>query len=149
MSRHKKPSVPFHKHLSLHGIDNIIIKGKVLHGGDRFNIWLQRGDGSDPEHVALVFDVRFSYGSDRNLIVCNDRKGGKWGSEERNANAFPFTYGEKFKMTIELHKDEYKIKVGEHHIKEFHHRMPVHDVDTLRVDGKVELEEVKIETILD
>ncbi|KAK3595997.1 hypothetical protein CHS0354_032512 [Potamilus streckersoni] len=143
-----KPTVPFHKSVSLKGIDNIVIKGKVPHGAQRFNVWLQRGSGSDPEHVALVFDARFNFGSDKNIIVCNDRKGGKWGSEERNAKAFPLAHGEKFKMKIQLHKDEYKIQIGEHDVKEFHHRMPVHDVDTLRIDGNVELDEVKIESIL-
>ncbi|KAL3874685.1 hypothetical protein ACJMK2_037661 [Sinanodonta woodiana] len=149
MYTYNKTAIPFEKSLSLKGIDNIVVKGMVPHGAQRFNVNLQRGGGANPENIPLHVDARFNYGSDKNIMVFNDRKDGKWRSEERNAKAFPFAYGEKFKLKIRLHKDQYKIQVCDRSIKDFNHRQPMDDVDTLRIDGKVELDEVKIETILD
>ncbi|KAK3595993.1 hypothetical protein CHS0354_032508 [Potamilus streckersoni] len=140
MSHHL--GVPFVKNVSLKDNGKIVIKGKALAGASRFNIWLQKGAASEPENIVFVYDARFNFGSDKNLIVCNHRKGGSWGSEERNANSFPFVVGEKFKMKIKISHDQYQIQVGSH-VTTFHHRMPIHDVDTLRIDGNVELFEVK------
>ncbi|KAL3874684.1 hypothetical protein ACJMK2_037661 [Sinanodonta woodiana] len=148
MSTHNKPAVPFEKSQSLKGIDNIVVKGIVPNGSQRFNVNLQRGGGANAEDVPLHVDVRFNYGSDKNIMVFNDRKGGKWRSEERNAKTFPFAYGQRFKLKIRIQKDQYKIQIGDHDVKDFNHRQPVHDVDTLRIDGNVQLDEVKIETIL-
>ncbi|KAK3595996.1 hypothetical protein CHS0354_032511 [Potamilus streckersoni] len=110
----------------------------------RFNIWLQKGSASEPENAAFVFDARFNFASDKNTIVCNNRKGGSWGSEERHAHSFPFALGETFKIKIKVHHDQYQIQVGSHDVATFHHKMPIDEVDTLRIDGHVELHDVKV-----
>ncbi|KAL3874151.1 hypothetical protein ACJMK2_037202 [Sinanodonta woodiana] len=140
----RKFGVPYVKDISLKHDGKIVIKGKALEGASRFNIWLQKGSASEPENAALVFDVRFNYGTDKDTIVCNNRHGGSWGSEERHAHSFPFVQGEKFKVKINVHHDHYKIQVGSHDVATFHHKMPVHDVDTLRIDGHVDLHDVKV-----
>ncbi|KAL3874474.1 hypothetical protein ACJMK2_037483 [Sinanodonta woodiana] len=138
------PEVPFSTYVSFEDIDKITIKGTVLNEASRFNIWLQNGGSSDPDDVALVFDARFNFGTDYNTIVCNHKIEGNWGLEERNAPFFPFYPDGFFDIKIKLKDAFYQIKVNGQGVTEFFHKMPMQAVDTLRIDGDVELDEVKL-----
>ncbi|KAL3874149.1 hypothetical protein ACJMK2_037200 [Sinanodonta woodiana] len=134
-------SIPFTKNISLRDVSKIVVKGRVLERPTRFSISLQNASSFEPDNVVFVYDARFNFGSDSNIIVCNNRNGGIWGSEERS-DYFPFVQKEKFKVKIKLNHSHYEIQVGSH-IWTFDHRMPIYDVDTLRIDGNVELYDVQ------
>ena len=65
---------------------------------------------SDCRDIALHFDVRFKYGSDKHAIVRNAKPGtGGWGSEERSLPFFPFVPNMFFEIMILVEYDRYKV----------------------------------------
>lgn len=73
----------------------------------RFNINLKCGGDT-----AFHFDARFSFGSDRNVIVRNSQQNGSWGPEERQSPYFPFNYNQFFDMIILVEHACIKVFVG-------------------------------------
>ena len=70
----------------------------------RFNInFLSGGD------VAFVFDVRFNFGSDRNILVRNTMQNGSWGREEREQPYFPFALDQFFELIVLVNQNSYKV----------------------------------------
>lgn len=61
-----------------------------------FNLQCGLGD------IAFHFDVRFKYGSDRNVIVRNTKQRNSWGEEERYlpGGYFPFHPNMNFEVII-------------------------------------------------
>ncbi|KAK3595995.1 hypothetical protein CHS0354_032510 [Potamilus streckersoni] len=135
--------IPFVRSVSLNENSKIIIKGRPLEGASRFNIWFQIGADPEPDNVAFAYDARFNYGSDKNVVVCSHRMGEGSCSEERNTYHFPFVQGHRFKIMILVNLDHYQIQVGSH-VTKFYHRFAIQDVDTLRIDGNIELIDVKV-----
>ncbi|XP_028600622.2 16 kDa beta-galactoside-binding lectin-like [Podarcis muralis] len=76
----------------LHG-DTVLVNGRCWEDAKSFVVNL----GQDCENVVLHFNPRFNYRTDVNVIVCNFKKLGKWGKEER-LNFFPFEQGGKVKV---------------------------------------------------
>ena len=61
--------------------------------------------------VAFHFDVRFNFGSDRNVLVRNAQQNGSWGAEEKSAPYFPFVPNQNFDMIILIEHDCFKVSV--------------------------------------
>ncbi|XP_060597370.1 galectin-8-like isoform X2 [Ruditapes philippinarum] len=117
----------------------IFICGVPRPKATRFTVYLQNGDKFQPSLITFCFDVRFSYGYDRNCIVRNHKDGG-WGMEERQIGYFPFKTGEHFEMIILVEQGCFKVAVNDKHMLQFNHRIRQLDrVDTLRIDGDVTL----------
>ncbi|XP_051817837.1 galectin-1-like [Antechinus flavipes] len=70
-----------------HGM-GVKITGDILPDPQRFRINL----GPDEDDIGLHFNPRFNYLNDKNIIILNTRKNGKWGEEQRDSR-FPYIPG--------------------------------------------------------
>ena len=77
----------------------------------RFTINLQTGPGNDSHNIPFHFSVRFDDPASGHVVVRNDRRGGSWGNEERNAFHFPFHKGAAFEISILIEHHEFKVKL--------------------------------------
>ncbi|XP_060597380.1 galectin-3-like [Ruditapes philippinarum] len=144
--QHSRVMPYIHKTGHLKPNDIIFICGVPRPKATRFTVYLQNGDKFQPSLITFCFDVRFSYGYDRNCIVRNHKDGG-WGMEERQIGYFPFKTGEHFEMIILVEQGCFKVAVNDKHMLQFNHRIRQLDrVDTLRIDGDVTLTQVRIQT---
>lgn len=117
---------------------SIIINGRVLPGANRFHVNLQCGSRHDAD-LALHFNPRYDSGS--GYIVTNTKRNSQWGSEERIHQAL-FPIGGVFTLQIMVDRPSYKISVNGMHVKEYNHRVPFSMVDTIVVDGMVEVNSI-------
>uniref|UniRef100_A0A3B1IUK3 Galectin n=1 Tax=Astyanax mexicanus TaxID=7994 RepID=A0A3B1IUK3_ASTMX len=117
---------------------SIIISGRVLPGANRFHVNLQCGSrhGAD---VALHFNPRYDSGS--GYIVTNTLRNSQWGSEERIHKAV-LPAGGVFTLQIMVDRASYKISVNGMHVMEYNHRIQLSMVDTIVVDGMVEVNSI-------
>ncbi|CAL1527147.1 unnamed protein product [Lymnaea stagnalis] len=139
------PPVPFTTPISggLYPGKIIYITGVPFPNPTRFNVNLACGpyEGSD---LALHFDARFVFGSDRNQVVRTHKQNGTFGHEERHQNYFPFYANTNFELMILVEPGCFKIAVNNQHYTEFSHRIhPVQRVDHLMVNGDVRLTQVR------
>ncbi|KAL3874440.1 hypothetical protein ACJMK2_037452 [Sinanodonta woodiana] len=124
----------------------IYISGIPSPNPTRFSIYLQNGMTYEPGHIGLVVDARFSFNSDRNVLVRNHRERGNWGREEREVSHFPFIPNVAFDMIILVEEHQFKVAVNNQHLLEFHHRIkPISSIDTLRIDGSVALTQIRFQ----
>lgn len=94
--------------------------------------------------VALHFDVRFSFGSSRNVVIRNTFINGDWGEEDDSQGLFPFCPGVSFDMMILVEPYCFMIAVNNQHYAGFNHRiMPISRVNTLEITGDVQINMVK------
>ncbi|XP_040832560.1 galectin-4 [Ochotona curzoniae] len=95
--------------------------------------------GQDPgADVAFHFNPRFD-GWDK--VVFNSQQGGKWGSEERKLS-MPFSKGKPFELLFTVTAEHYKVIVNGNPFYEFKHRLPLHMVTHLHVDGDLVLQAI-------
>ncbi|XP_078404259.1 galectin-4-like isoform X2 [Cetorhinus maximus] len=113
----------------------IIIKGRVLPHGKRFHVNLQCGSATQHCDVAFHFNPRFE---DSGYVVCNTFENHGWASEEKKSE-MPIQKGETFQLLILVQADCYKVTVNDKHFLEFKHRIPISRVDTIAIDGQVEI----------
>ncbi|XP_075121025.1 galectin-9B-like isoform X2 [Leptodactylus fuscus] len=135
------PPVPFSTQFH-NGVNDgtlVIISGAVQHSGDRFAVNLQCGH-SDSDDIAFHFNPRFDGG----LVVCNTKEHKSWGKEEHKRE-MPFHRGQPFEIRILISGHDYKVSVNRNHFLEYHHRIPLHKVKTLTVNGCVTLSSVEIQ----
>ncbi|XP_056416090.1 galectin-9C-like [Hyla sarda] len=132
------PPVPFstHLHNGIHDGTLIVVSGAVLHSGDRFAINFKCGD----DNIALHFNPRF----DGAYIVCNTLEHKKWGKEEHKRE-MPFHKGQPFEIRILATNHAYKVSVNRNHLLEYHHRIPLHKVNTIEISGCISLTSVEIQ----
>lgn len=109
--------------------------------GSNFYINLQRG--SEPnKNVALHVNPRLGQGA----IVMNDAVKGGWGAEV----VHPFDIHEGWAFAIEIinHGDAFEIRINGRELDTFAHRnldiRPLHTIDTLYIDGSVEIHQLRI-----
>ncbi|KAI4896639.1 hypothetical protein NFI96_029897 [Prochilodus magdalenae] len=117
---------------------SIIVTGRVLPGANRFHVNLQCSPrpGAD---VAFHFNPRYDGGS--GYIVTNTYQHSCWGTEERKYQAL-FPTGNPFTLQILVGQASYKVSVNGSHIMEYKHRIPFQMVDTIAVDGMVEINSI-------
>ncbi|XP_053383065.1 galectin-9-like isoform X3 [Mercenaria mercenaria] len=111
----------------------------------RFTIYIQQGGDREPHEIAMCFDARFSFNADKHVVVRNHKQGG-WGTEERGIPFFPFYQSVPFSIIILFQPSCFKVAVNNNHFLEFSHRFqPMGHINTLRIDGDVQLSQVVIQ----
>ncbi|XP_013408586.1 galectin-4 [Lingula anatina] len=141
------PRVPYSQHIpgGMYPGRMIFISGTPNMNPSRFHINLQCGQHSGCD-IALHFDVRFSYGSNYNVVVRNSQQGGGWQNEERSHPYFPFAAGANFDVVILCEQQCFKVAVNNQHFIEFAHRIqPPTLADTLAIDGDVRITSVRVQ----
>uniref|UniRef100_A0A5F8HFT5 Galectin n=1 Tax=Monodelphis domestica TaxID=13616 RepID=A0A5F8HFT5_MONDO len=112
----------------------ITINGMVLpSSGNRFDVNFQLGtSGND---IAFHFNPRFEDGG---YVVCNTKQNGCWGKEERKG-PMPFQRGALFEIRFQVQNASFKVMVNGNYFAEYQHRIPFQWVDTITVNGMVQL----------
>ncbi|XP_048413476.1 galectin-4-like isoform X2 [Stegostoma tigrinum] len=113
----------------------IMIRGRVLPQSDRFHVNLQCG--SIPYHCDVAFHFNPRY-ENPGYVVCNSYKDQRWCTEQRK-HEMPVQRGESFQLLILVQIDCYKVAVNDKHFLEFKHRIPISRVDSITIDGQVEI----------
>ncbi|XP_059390233.1 galectin-9-like isoform X1 [Carassius carassius] len=133
------PRIPFSGQIQggLQDGKSIIISGRVLPGANRFHVNLQCGSHSGAD-IALHFNPRYE---SPGYVVHNTCQSRSWGSEERKYES-PFSQGQTFTLQILVEQDKYKISTNGRHFMDYRHRIPYTQVDTVSVDGMVELNSI-------
>ncbi|XP_052472719.1 galectin-9-like isoform X2 [Carassius gibelio] len=133
------PRIPFSGQIQggLQDGKSIIISGRVLPGANRFHVNLQCGSHSGAD-IALHFNPRYE---SPGYVVHNTCQSRNWGSEERKYES-PFPQGQTFTLQILVEQDKYKISTNGRHFMDYRHRVPYTQVDTVSVDGMVELNSI-------
>uniref|UniRef100_A0A183CE95 Galectin n=1 Tax=Globodera pallida TaxID=36090 RepID=A0A183CE95_GLOPA len=109
----------------------------ALPTGNRVNVNLYKRNNQD---IALQVSIRYSEGA----IVRNTMNASSWGDEERDGG-FPLAKGEIFDLTIVHEPAHFQIILNGKKFCTFKHRLPNYmDIETLEVDGTVELHTVTI-----
>ncbi|XP_034967855.1 16 kDa beta-galactoside-binding lectin-like [Zootoca vivipara] len=125
-------------HLQLQHGDTILVIGRCRQDAKGFVVNL----GQDCENVILHFNTRFNYQKDVNAIVCNFKKLGKWGAEER-LNVFPFEQGGKVKISFTFLTSEIKV-LAEGHEFTFPNRLDLDVISYIAVQGDINLRVLKL-----
>ncbi|XP_046719724.1 galectin-4-like [Silurus meridionalis] len=111
----------------------IIIRGMVPYGADRFHINFIAGASRD---IAFHLNPRIREG----LVIRNSQINGCWGEEEIDLNFNPFMEGQYFEISIRCGEKKIKVFANGQHMCTFHHRFqPYNQIDTLEVDGDVQV----------
>ncbi|KAB5550396.1 hypothetical protein PHYPO_G00053280 [Pangasianodon hypophthalmus] len=131
------PQIPFTGSIQggLQDGKSITVSGRVLPGANRFHVNLQCGSRPDAD-VALHFNPR--YDSSPEYIVINSKHNSCWGEEERIYQAL-LPRGTPFNLQILVTSHSYKISVNGIHVMDYQHRIPFNMVDTIVVDGMVDV----------
>lgn len=134
------PRIPFTGSIQggLQDGKSITVSGRVLPGADRFHINFQIGSRQNSD-VAFHFNPRFD--SFPMTVVCNTFQHGSWGAEERQLNA-PLQQGGGFNITITIRPHAYQVSINNVHFLEYRHRLSFQHVDTIKVDGRVEVSSI-------
>nr|XP_008542950.1 PREDICTED: galectin-9-like [Equus przewalskii] len=139
---HPNPVVPFTGKIQgglQEGLE-IIINGVVLASSEtRFDVNLQTGTSDDD--IAFHFNPRFESGG---YVVCNTKKNGKWGAEERKTH-LPFQRGRPFELSFLVLSSCFQVMVNKNIFVQYTHRVPFRGVDTLRVKGTVQLSSISLQ----
>uniref|UniRef100_G3T4J2 Galectin n=1 Tax=Loxodonta africana TaxID=9785 RepID=G3T4J2_LOXAF len=135
-------SVPFQGTI-LGGLQDglqIIIRGTVLSSDEsRFAVDFQTGDSEND--IAFQFNPRFEEGG---YVACNTKQNGSWGLEERKMK-MPFQKGKPFEICVLVQSSDFKVKVNWSHFLQYSHRVPFHGVDTISVEGPLQLDSIKFQ----
>ncbi|XP_049717250.1 galectin-9C-like isoform X2 [Elephas maximus indicus] len=138
------PGVPFQGTI-LGGLQDglqIIIRGTVLSSDEsRFAVDFQTGDSEND--IAFQFNPRFEEGG---YVACNTKQNGSWGLEERKMK-MPFQKGKPFEICVLVQSSDFKVKVNWSHFLQYSHRVPFHGVDTISVEGPLQLDSIKFQTL--
>ncbi|XP_028662934.1 galectin-9-like [Erpetoichthys calabaricus] len=116
----------------------ITITGRVLPNADRFDINFKSG----PDN-ALHFNPRYE-GGDK-YVVCNTCNNSSWGSEERTYKDF-VQQGSLFTLTFLVNPDSYTVLWDGDNFLQYQHRIPICKVDTINVNGAVDVASISFQT---
>ncbi|KAK3531652.1 hypothetical protein QTP70_025967 [Hemibagrus guttatus] len=137
------PTIPFTGSIQggLKDGKSIIVCGRVLPGANRFHVNLQCGSRPNA-NIALHFNPRYDASS--GYTVINTKHNNAWASEDRVYQAL-FPMGNPFNLQILVTSQSYKISVNGIHVKDYMHRIPFNMVDTIVVDGMVEVNTISFQ----
>nr|XP_034363069.1 galectin-9 isoform X1 [Arvicanthis niloticus] len=111
----------------------ITLQGTVQDFPDRIVVNFQTGQ--DENDIPFHFNPRFEEGG---YVVCNTRKNGQWGPEERKMQ-MPFQKGMPFELCFLVQSSDFKVMVNNKVFTMYSHRVPYHLVDTIAVSGSLKL----------
>ncbi|XP_046533815.1 galectin-9-like isoform X3 [Equus quagga] len=112
----------------------ITVIGTILpFNGTRFAVNFQIG--SSDNDIAFHFNPRFENGG---YLVCNTKQNGCWGPEERKMH-LPFQRGSPFELIFLVQSSHFQVMLNGSHFVQYPHRVPFHRVDTLSINGIVQL----------
>uniref|UniRef100_A0A8C6U5Y3 Galectin n=1 Tax=Neogobius melanostomus TaxID=47308 RepID=A0A8C6U5Y3_9GOBI len=118
----------------------LLIQGTVPSNADRFQVDLMCGSSAKPRaDVAFHFNPRVKKG----CVVCNSLLKESWGREEIH-KLMPFRPGAAFELIILVQSDIYKVAVNGAHLVEYKHRLELQRVDTLMIQGKVQINAIAV-----
>ncbi|XP_062873443.1 galectin-9-like [Trichomycterus rosablanca] len=120
----------------------ITVIGRVLPDTDRFSVNLQCGSRSEAD-IALHINPRYDSGPE--YIVTNTYWNSDWGDEENIQQAL-LPMGSPFMLIVLVTHESYKISVNGNHIMDYKHRIPFNKVDTILVEGKVEIHSIAFQS---
>ncbi|KAF8768485.1 Galectin-4 like protein [Argiope bruennichi] len=115
----------------------IEISGSVPYGAHRFEVNLNTGFDPSSDR-ALHISCRF----DQHCVVRNSYERGCWSIEERQGS-FPFSAGRDFTLMIMAEIGCYRIAVNGQHCWEFNHRLPMERVNSVSIDGSVQIHKIE------
>ncbi|KAL4835357.1 hypothetical protein H8958_019735 [Nasalis larvatus] len=139
------PAVPFSGTIQggLQDGLQITVNGTVLSSsGSRFAVNFQTGFSGDD--IAFHFNPRFEDGG---YVVCNTRQNGSWGTEERKMH-MPLQKGMPFDLCFLVQSSNFKVMVNGSLFVQYFHRVPFHRVDTISVNGSVQLSYISFQVRL-
>nr|XP_005597664.1 galectin-9 isoform X6 [Equus caballus]XP_008520812.1 PREDICTED: galectin-9-like isoform X3 [Equus przewalskii] len=112
----------------------ITVIGTILpFNGTRFAVNFQIG--SSDNDIAFHFNPRFENGG---YLVCNTKQNGCWGREERKMH-LPFQRGSPFELIFLVQSSHFQVMLNGSPFVQYPHRVPFHRVDTLSINGIVQL----------
>ncbi|KAM9468402.1 galectin-9-like [Clarias gariepinus] len=137
------PTIPFTGSIQggLTDGKSITVSGRVLPGANRFHVNLQCGSRPD---AVIALHINPRYDSSTGYIVTNTKLNNTWGTEERIYQSH-FPMGNPFNLHILVTTLSYKISVNGIHIMDYKHRIPFTMVDTIVVDGMVEVNNISFQ----
>ncbi|XP_058269687.1 galectin-9-like [Hemibagrus wyckioides] len=137
------PKIPFSGSIKgeLQEGKSITVSGRVLPEAKRFCVILQCGSTPDANY-ALYFNPNYESGSE--YTVANTKQDNSWGPEEILKLAL-FPKGNPFELQILVTSKSYKISVNGIHVMDYMHRIPFNMVDTIVVDGMVEVKTISFQ----
>ncbi|MGH0134815.1 UNVERIFIED_CONTAM: hypothetical protein FKN15_021812 [Acipenser sinensis] len=100
--------------------------------------------GKDSNEMALHFNPRFHDDAAGTVIVCNSKRGGCWGSEQRDPN-FPFEKGATIKLTVRVLGNCFEIELPNEHIVTFPNHLSLDKITYIRVKGDLKVTSFKFE----
>lgn len=121
----------------------IRIQGTPHHSARCFAINLQCGPNVHPrDDIALHLSPVFSPPP---RVVRNSIQAQQWGPEESHGDPFPLVAGQKFEILVLTEHDHFKIAINGAHYAEFRHRIPIHRVTHLAMDGDTAINLIQFE----
>ncbi|KAG9341389.1 hypothetical protein JZ751_019196 [Albula glossodonta] len=116
----------------------ITVTGRVMPAAERFHVNLQCGSQGRVD-IALHFNPRYDRRTGH--VVCNTFTNTKWCTEERK-NQAPIPRGSSFTLMFLVKRDSFAVIVNGNHFMEYLHRLPIQSVNTISVDGGVEVNSI-------
>ncbi|XP_053545063.1 galectin-4-like [Bombina bombina] len=118
---------------------NIYLQGTIPTHHESFTLRFSMGqqEGSD-----VAFHMKACYDG-RDRVVFNSYEAGAW-MEEELKKEMPFPPGELFMLNVEVHEKEYQVLVNGSPFYNFTHRLPLGQVNQLRVDGDITVSNICI-----
>lgn len=150
MSFIANPTVPFAMPLACVSPGLMIqVAGRLLSKEHRFTIDLQCGPKTccPRDDVALHLTPHFD--GDLSKIIRNAMLNHQWGMEESYGHSPYQDPNQSFTILIWCQEDRFKIAINNQHYADFPYRLPLERINTLIVDGKMELNSVRVEKYLD
>ncbi|XP_072295817.1 galectin-8 isoform X2 [Eucyclogobius newberryi] len=137
-----KPMIPFSGTI-LGGLvpgEMLLIQGTLPSDADSFQVDLTCGSSARPRaDVAFHFNPRVKKG----VVVCNTLLKELWGPEEIH-KVRPLKPGAAFELVILVQSDAYKVALNGAHLVQYKHRVELQRVDTLLIQGKVQVQAIAV-----
>ncbi|XP_074597630.1 uncharacterized protein LOC141852508 isoform X2 [Brevipalpus obovatus] len=78
-------------------------------------------------------------------VVRNSLRNGQWGPEESHGPYFPLSANQHFEILILTETDQFKIAINGVHFTDFRHRISIHEISHLSIDGDVHIRQIIFE----